>query len=285
MVPEKNSVLDSVKSFLGWILALKVSEQERLRYADDPLNIFGEDYSNRRPLVVSAVLAILFHLVVLLVSLPFLAREVLIPQQPVMVLKQIALPAQQMGGGPPEPDVPEPEPERVAPQPRPVVVPIPDPTPAEPEPLVREITLDAPEVVDEYAADFSIGDVSAPAGHGAGVAGTGTGPSRGPGPAAGAGDGVYEIGSDITNPVIVNQTIPSYTDEAIKAKAQGIVLLEAIIRKDGRVTDFRVLRGLGYGLEERAIEEIASNWKFRPGTKDGRPVDVRATIEVQFNLR
>ena len=61
--------------------------------------------------------------------------------------------------------------------------------------------------------------------------------------------------------------------------------MQAIIRKNGRVTDFKVLRELGYGLEERAIEEIATNWKFRPGTLNGRAVDVLATIEVQFNLR
>ena len=86
-------------------------------------------------------------------------------------------------------------------------------------------------------------------------------------------------------PQILQQTTPSYTDDAIKAKVQGIVILQAVIRKNGRVDSFKVLRGLGYGLEEKAIQEIATQWRFRPGTLQGRPVDVLATIEVQFNLR
>ena len=86
-------------------------------------------------------------------------------------------------------------------------------------------------------------------------------------------------------PQILQQTSPSYTDDAIKAKVQGIVILQAVIRKNGRVDSFKVLRGLGYGLEEKAIQEIATQWRFRPGTLQGRSVDVLATIEVQFNLR
>ena len=119
-------------------------------------------------------------------------------------------------------------------------------------------------------------------------AGTGTGSARssleGGGPGTGT-DGIYEYGSGITNPEPILQTKPSYTDDAIRAKVQGVVVLQAVIRKDGRVDRFKVVRGLGYGLEERAIQEIATRWKFRPGTLNGRPVDVLATIEVQFNLR
>jgi len=86
-------------------------------------------------------------------------------------------------------------------------------------------------------------------------------------------------------PQILQQTTPSYTDDAIKSKVQGVIILQAVIRKDGTVDSFKVLRGLGFGLEEKAIQEIATNWRFRPGTLKGRPVDVLATIEVQFNLR
>ena len=86
-------------------------------------------------------------------------------------------------------------------------------------------------------------------------------------------------------PQPLQQTTPSYTDDAIEAKVGGIVTLQAVIRKNGRVDSFKVLSGLGYGLEEKAIQEISSRWRFRPGTLHGRPVDVMATIEVQFNLR
>ena len=86
-------------------------------------------------------------------------------------------------------------------------------------------------------------------------------------------------------PVLLIKTTPSYTDQAIKAKVQGVVLLRGIVRSNGKVDTLSVVRGLGYGLEENAIREIASNWKFRPGMRNGQSVDVWATIEVTFNLR
>ena len=104
------------------------------------------------------------------------------------------------------------------------------------------------------------------------------------GPADGA--GVYTIDNGVTMPVLLQKTTPSYTDDAIDAKVGGIVTLQAVIRENGRADSFKVLSDhLGYGLEENAIQEITSNWRFRPGTLNGRPVDVMITIEVQFNLR
>jgi TonB family protein len=285
MSDEKRTWSSRVQDFLENILALRITDAERVRLVNDPANVFGEDFSNFRPLRVAAILALLFHLFLFLFMFPFLGGQVLIPSKEVLVLKQLALPSLPKGGGPPEPEIPKPKPEQVRPKPQPVLVPIPDPTPYEPEPLQQQAILETPEVLDEISADLNIGDISAPPGRGQGVEGTGTGKSSGEGPAAGAGDGIYTLGSGVTNPIPINQTIPSYTDDAIKAKVQGVVLLQAIIRKDGSVTDFKVLRGLGYGLEEKAIEEIATNWKFRPGTLNGRPVNVLATIEVQFNLR
>ncbi len=96
--------------------------------------------------------------------------------------------------------------------------------------------------------------------------------------------GVYK-GPAVTYPQLLHQTTPSYTEEAIEAKVQGIVILQAVIRKDGTVGNFKILRGLGYGLDERAIEEVSNNWRFRPSTREGKPVDFLVTMEVQFNLR
>jgi TonB family protein len=279
------SIHKQVFDFLENLLALKVTDAERLRIAQDPSNIFQDDFSNQKPLRVAAIFALLFHLFLFLFFFPSFGSQIFIPQQEILVLKQLALPSQLKGGSPPEPETPKPQPVEVTPKPTPVLVPIPDPTPYEPEPLTRPEVLDTPDVVDEIAADLNLGEITAPPGRGQGVVGSGTGPSSGTGPAAGDGSGIYTLGSGVTNPVPITQTIPSYTDEAIKAKVQGVVLLQAIIRKNGRVTDFKVLRGLGYGLEEKAIEEIATSWKFRPGTLNGRAVDVLATIEVQFNLR
>ncbi|HEX9156539.1 MAG TPA: energy transducer TonB, partial [Syntrophales bacterium] len=89
----------------------------------------------------------------------------------------------------------------------------------------------------------------------------------------------------VTPPKVLDQTIPSYTEEALSRRIQGIVLLECIIRTNGRATDFRLLRRLGSGLDEAAIREIRDSWKFTPATLKGKPVSVRAKIEVTFNLR
>ena len=63
--------------------------------------------------------------------------------------------------------------------------------------------------------------------------------------------------SEIENPVVVYSTLPPYTDEAREAEAESLVVLQAVVRKDGRVESFKVLRGVGYGLDESAIRTIA----------------------------
>jgi len=88
-----------------------------------------------------------------------------------------------------------------------------------------------------------------------------------------------------TPPKVLTQTIPSYTEEALSAGVQGAVLLSCIIWRTGRATDFLVLRGLPYGLDEAAINEIRDNWRFSPATFNGHAVDFQTTIEVTFNLR
>ncbi len=88
----------------------------------------------------------------------------------------------------------------------------------------------------------------------------------------------------VRNPVLLYQNLPSCTEGAIEAKrTSGTVLLLVVVRRDGSVDGFKVLKSMGYrGLDEVAIEEIANGWRFRPGTLGGQPVDVRATIEINF---
>lgn len=278
-----NSFFARARDFVERLLALKITEAERLQPAEgDPMNIFGERYEGNKPLKVAAVMALFFHFLIFWMAFPFLSNQVFIPSRDVLVLKQLALPSRPAGGSPEQAQAVQPR--ETTPRPNPVLVPIPDPTPFEPEPMERPERLDTPSVMDEISTELNIGNISAPGGSGQGGSGTGSGVSSGSGSAAGAGDGVYSLGSGVTNPVLLVKTTPSYTDEAVKAKVQGIVLLRAVIRKDGSVTDIEVLRGLGYGLDERAIEEIATQWKFRPGTLQGKPVNVLATIEVMFNL-
>ena len=85
-------------------------------------------------------------------------------------------------------------------------------------------------------------------------------------------------------PVAIHQPLLSYTTEAKEAKIEGLVLLQAVIRKDGTVSDAKVLRGLGHGLDEAAVNAVVKEWRFKPGTLDGQPVDVRATMEISFRL-
>jgi TonB family protein len=84
-------------------------------------------------------------------------------------------------------------------------------------------------------------------------------------------------------PIPIYKPEPQYTKEALKAKLQGVVVLYIVVDTSGRATDIRVVRGLGSGLDQKAIEAV-SQWKFQPGMKDGHPVKVVATVSVNFRL-
>ena len=281
MVEEELSLLERCRNFLEGLFALKITDAERFQYAGDPQNPFHGEISRQKPMQVAAVLSALFHILLFIIVFPSFGDRVLILTQEVLVLKQLAEPAALAGGGS-TPEVIPPEPKPTVPEPKPDLIPIPDPTPNAPEPILKKEIEEIPKVLAEIASDLNIGDIEAPPGPPA--RGSGRGPVDGRGPGTGDG-GIYTIGGGVTMPQILQQTTPSYTDDAIKSKVQGVIILQAVIRKDGTVDSFKVLRGLGYGLEEKAIQEIAANWRFRPGTLKGRPVDVLATIEVQFNLR
>jgi TonB family protein len=120
-------------------------------------------------------------------------------------------------------------------------------------------------------------------GQGRGV-GEGDGPGVGPGSGGGAGGGTFRVGGGVSAPTVLSRVEPQYSEEARKSRYQGTVLLEAIVRKDGTVQIVRVVRGLGFGLDENAIAAL-SKWRFRPGMRNGTPVDVSLNIEVNFNLR
>jgi TonB family protein len=84
--------------------------------------------------------------------------------------------------------------------------------------------------------------------------------------------------------VVIYRVDPIYSEEARKAKYQGIVVLSAIVRSDGTIEILKVVRGLGLGLDESAIQAL-KQWKFRPAMKNGVPVNVSLNIEVNFTLR
>jgi TonB family protein len=94
--------------------------------------------------------------------------------------------------------------------------------------------------------------------------------------------GAQEL-SRIRPPAIISKVEPQYSEEARMAGLQGTVLLKIIVDRDGKPRDLKVVRSLGLGLDEKAIEAV-SNWQFQPGAKDGQPVPVQAQIEVNFRL-
>ncbi len=121
-------------------------------------------------------------------------------------------------------------------------------------------------------------------GNGTGV-GSGEGGGVGPGSGGGTGGGVFNAGTGgYGYPACIYCPQAQYSDEAVKAKYQGTVLLVAIITPDGKATEIKVVKGLGLGLDEKAIEAVRT-WRFRPAAgPNGRPAPVRQTIEVTFHL-
>lgn len=109
--------------------------------------------------------------------------------------------------------------------------------------------------------------------------GPSTGPHYGPGP-----EGIYPPGRNgVSNPEAIYSPEPSFSDEARKAKHQGIVQLLLVVGKDGRPYGIRVGQTLGMGLDQKAIEAVKL-WRFRPAMFKGQPVATQIAIQVEFHL-
>ena len=123
--------------------------------------------------------------------------------------------------------------------------------------------------------------------------GIGTGSEGGVGPDVGGGYGhgknagyggdTFSAGNGVSAPVPLYKPEPAYSEEARKAKLQGLVSLWIVVDPQGNVGDIRVTKGLGMGLDEKAMEAVRT-WKFRPGLRKGVPVPVRVLVEVYFRL-
>lgn len=121
-------------------------------------------------------------------------------------------------------------------------------------------------------------------GSGGGV-GSGQGPGVGPGWGGGYGGGVFRVGGSVSAPLCLYCPDPAYSEEARKARYQGLVVLWAIVDENGRVVpeSIRVQKSLGMGLDEEAVRAV-QNWRFKPAERFGKPVPVAFAIEVRFNL-
>jgi TonB family protein len=157
--------------------------------------------------------------------------------------------------------------------------------------LVMDASLIAPP--DAWAAPTGaignpLGQIGGGGGFGSGGGigngrGSGIGNGNGSGYGGGSGGGVYSVGNGTTAPSVLTKVDPEYSEEARKAKYSGSVMLSIVVNTDGKAEEIHVVKSLGMGLDEKAIEAV-QKWRFKPGTNKGQPVKVRAQIEVNFRL-
>jgi len=156
----------------------------------------------------------------------------------------------------------------------------------------KDITLpDNPQMVDfgvknsanvTLASNGSGGGGGMGSGYGGGL-GSGTGNGYGPGYGGNTGGGVYRIGGGVSAPVPIFTPEAEFSDEARRAKYQGVCLISLIVDAQGNPQNPRVVRPLGMGLDEKALEAVRK-YKFKPAMKGGKPVAVMMSIEVNFRL-
>jgi TonB family protein len=91
------------------------------------------------------------------------------------------------------------------------------------------------------------------------------------------------VAPHVSAPTLLHKVEPQYSEEAQKAGIEGTVVLYGEVGPEGLAHNLRVIRSMGHGLDESAIEAV-TKWRFRPGEKDGKPVTVAATFEVNFRL-
>jgi protein TonB len=119
-------------------------------------------------------------------------------------------------------------------------------------------------------------------GSGSGL-GAGNGSGLGPGSGGNTGGGPKRIGGGVSAPVLIYSVDPEFSEEARKAKAAGHVLVALWVDEKGLPTHVRVLRGLGMGLDEKAVAAV-KQYRFRPSMENGKPVTVQMNVDVMFQI-
>jgi protein TonB len=169
------------------------------------------------------------------------------------------------------------------------------PKPEPPKPIPQANIPAVTAVAELPGATVAVPEATVAQGSGAGGGGgTGTGSGVGPGTGSGYGEGfgggtgggAYREGNGVTSPVLIHETKPNYTGEAMRARIQGLVKLEAVVLPDGSVGDVRVVHSLDqqFGLDKEAIKTLRQ-WRFKPGMRLGQPVPVLILVEISFTLR
>jgi protein TonB len=236
--------------------------------------------------------SLLTHAGVLLLLLLAIARApeaVTKLAEPLREIIWIEQPGPGGGGG----GSPDPAPIKKAELPKPKVVPTPTPKVEVPKevPPIPPITIAATSSIEQLpGAITGLPTASAMGTGGGGGSGTGVGGGRGSGIGegwgGGTGGGAYRPGNGVISPVLVHEVKPSYTSEAMRAKIQGVVTMEAVVMPDGTIGTVQITRSLDptFGLDQEAVRTV-KRWRFRPGTRFGTPVPVLVEIEMTFTLR
>ena len=188
-------------------------------------------------------------------------------------------------------ETPAPQPQPVAPSP-PAVQPPPEPLPSRNvvAPVVmtasaardREGVVERPAPGDTVSRGVGTGGREG-AGQGEGN-GDGLGSGLGNGRGGGAGGGPYRPGTGIEPPRLLHEVKADFTESARRRQLAGDVVLEIVVNRDGSVGQITVTKGLGEGLDQRAIAAVRQ-WRFAPARRFGEPVDVVVEVSVEFKLR
>jgi periplasmic protein TonB len=252
--------------------------------------------SPRRPALISALIHATAIVAVLFVStrkLPPIANLLPERETPIYLPQPIHL---SRGGGGGGQRSPLPVPKGLPPKSSPRVFTMPVMTPRDTPPILEMPPEALGPATNAPLIDLvhmgSLTGVAGPMSGGPGDhGGLGSGHDMGAGghagPGAGDEPGVYGIGGlpheNSTKPALISKTEPEYSEEARRAKVQGTVVLSIVVGASGQAGSVRVIRSLGLGLDERAIEAVRK-WKFRAATVAGKPVATQAIVEVSFRL-
>jgi len=188
-------------------------------------------------------------------------------------------------------ETPAPEPQPVAPTP-PAAQPPPEPLPSRnvvaPVVVTASASRDRSGVVEHPApADTASRGVGTGGREGAGQGegnGDGLGSGLGKGSGGGTGGGPYRPGTGIEPPRLLHEVKADFTESARRRQLAGDVVLEIVVKRDGSVGQITVTKGLGEGLDQRAIAAVRQ-WQFAPARRLGEPVDVLVEVSVEFKLR
>lgn len=210
-----------------------------------------EDDEDRRSLRVSLVVAALVHLVLLWVTLPAMSGPEIPDAEQPNVIQLAPTPKWKKPPPPPPPDV-----QREVRE-----IPMPDETPHDEEPIEFDAAIPDPDPVLTDPFDFDIPDAP---------------PVKEP-------VGPVLVGGDVDRPERIHYVDPVYPEIARRVRKEGIVILDAIIAKDGSVKDLKVLKGQPFQLTEAALDAV-KQWRYSVSTLNGKPVEVKMTVTVVFRL-